>query len=161
MTKANPQRRELSKVVAANLRELRARRNLTQDQVARAVGCHESAVSRWESGTRLPPCTDIIELADLFGVSCDELLGRREQPVLAGAALVDQALLDRLSDSESTEDFDRKVEAAADHAVWIPVEEGAVLVPVAEAMRRARDVAAKFPDSRFRDRLFRPGSARA
>ena len=90
--RATSQRRELALVVAARLRELRARRNLTQDEVAKAVGCHESAVSRWESGSRLPPCTDILALARLYRVSCDELLGRREQPAMSGSALIDIAL---------------------------------------------------------------------
>lgn len=157
MPRTQPQRKELAKVVAGKLRELRARRNLTQDQVARAVGCHESAVSRWESGSRLPPCTDILALAELYNVSSDELLGRREQPTMQSAALIDQRLLDRLATCETTEEFDRTVAEAAEHAVWLPIEDGSVVVPVAEAMRRAREVADRFPDSRFADRLFRPG----
>ncbi|MBK8980582.1 MAG: helix-turn-helix transcriptional regulator [Planctomycetes bacterium] len=157
MPKSHPQRRELAHIVASRLRELRARRNLTQDQVARAVGCHESAVSRWESGSRLPPCTDVLALARLYEVSCDELLGRREQPVMSNSALVDQALLDRLASARDVAEFDRMVEAASEHAAWFPLEEGSMIVPVADAMKRARDVADRFPDSRFRDRLFRPG----
>lgn len=154
--RATSQRRELALIVAAHLRELRARRNLTQDEVAKAVGCHESAVSRWESGSRLPPCTDILALAKLYGVSCDELLGRREQPVMAGSALIDIALLDRLGKAESAEEFDRICEENPGHTIWLPVEDGASLVPVAAAMRLAREVADRFPDSRCADSLFRP-----
>jgi transcriptional regulator with XRE-family HTH domain len=150
------ERRELSAVLAARLRELRARRNLTQDQVAEAIGCHESAVSRWESGSRLPPCTDVLALAELYGVSVDDLLGRREQPALPNSALVDIALLDRLATARTTEEFDAMVEARADQAAWLPVPDGALLVPVADAMRRARQVTDRFPDSRYADRLFRP-----
>ena len=149
-------RRELSAILAARLRELRARRDLTQDQVAAAIGCHESAVSRWESGSRLPPCTDVLALAELYGVSCDELLGRREQPAISNSALVDQQLLDRLAGSESAEEFDRLVAQRSEQAAWLPVPEGAVLVSVPEAMRRARAVADRYPESRFADRLFRP-----
>ena len=38
------------------------------------------------------------------------------------------------------------------------LEDGAVVVSVAEAMRRTKEIANRFPDSRFRDRLFRPGA---
>jgi hypothetical protein len=48
--------------------------------------------------------------------------------------------------------------ANEEQAVWLPVPEGSVLVPVAEAMRRARRVADKHKDSKFVDRLFRPRS---
>lgn len=157
MPRTQPQRRELSRIVADKLRELRARSNLTQDQVSRAVGCHESAVSRWESGSRLPPCTDILALAQLYRVSTDELLGRREQPTMPSAALIDQRLLDRLSLCETTEEFDAVVADTAEHAVWLPIEDGSVVVPVGDAMRRAREIADRFPDSRYADRLFRPG----
>ena len=43
-----------------------------------------------------------------------------------------------------------------EQTVWLPVPEGAVLVPVAEAMRRARKVADKHKGSRYVDRMFRP-----
>ncbi|HIE71495.1 MAG TPA: XRE family transcriptional regulator, partial [Planctomycetes bacterium] len=65
--------------MATRLRELRARRGLTQDHVAKRLGCHESAVSRWESGSRFPTGEDLVALADLFDVSTDDLLGRSRQ----------------------------------------------------------------------------------
>lgn len=152
----DPDRRALAQTLAQHIRELRAKHDLTQDEVARRIGCHESAVSRWEAASRLPPCTDVLALAQLFGVSIDSLLGRKEQPVPPAVAMLDQALLDRLAEAETTEEFDAIVDERRDQAAWLPVPDGAVLVPVDEAMRRARDVADRFPDSRFADRLFRP-----
>lgn len=142
--------------LAARLRELRARRGYTQDHVAKRLGCHESAVSRWESGSRFPTGEDLVALADLFEVSTDDLLGRSKQFVSAGAALVDMRLLTRLAAVETTADFDKEVAAHEGQAIWLPVPEGAVLVPVAEAMRWTRKVADKHRDSKFADRLFRP-----
>lgn len=141
---------------AARLRELRARHGWTQEQVARQLGCHESAVSRWEGGSRFPTGVDLIALADLFGVSADDLLGRGRQHARAGAALVDMQLLQRLASAASTEEFERLVRANQDQAVWLPVPDGAVLMPVTEAMRLAREVAERFSDSSLVDRLFRP-----
>lgn len=144
--------------LAARLRELRARRGYTQDHVAKRLGCHESAVSRWESGSRFPTGEDLVALADLFEVSTDDLLGRTKQYVGAGAALVDMKLLTRLAAADSAAEFDKEVAAHEGQAIWLPVPEGAVLVPVAEAMRWTRKVADKHRDSKFADRLFRPRS---
>lgn len=151
-----PVPRPLAIHLASRLRELRARRGLTQDQVAKRLGCHESAVSRWESGTRFPTGEDLVALADLFEVSTDDLLGRLKQYASPGAALVDMRLLEKLAASESTVEFDRVIVENDEQAVWLPVPEGAVLMPVAEAMRWARKVADKHKASQFVDRLFRP-----
>lgn len=151
-----PISRPLATHLAARLRELRARRGLTQDQVARRLGCHESAVSRWESGSRFPTGEDLVSLADLFEVSTDELLGRLRLHAAPGSALVDMRLLEQLAAAESTTEFDSIIAAHEDQAVWLPVPDGAVLMPVAEAMRWARKVADKHKASRFADRLFRP-----
>jgi transcriptional regulator with XRE-family HTH domain len=142
--------------LASRLRELRARRGLTQDQVAKRLGCHESAVSRWESGTRFPTGEDLVSLADLFEVSTDDLLGRLKQYASPGAALVDMRLLEKLAAANTTVEFDRIIVENDEQAVWLPVPEGAVLMPVAEAMRWARKVAEKHKASQFVDRLFRP-----
>lgn len=144
-------------ILAGRLRELRARFGLTQEQIARTLGCHESAVSRWESGSRFPTGEDLVALSDLFRVSVDYLLGKQSQYAAPGTALLDQDLLDKLEAAVTTADFDRLIAEHAGHAVWLPVPEGSVLVPVAEAMRRARKVADKQQGSSYADRLFRPG----
>ncbi|MBM4062031.1 MAG: helix-turn-helix transcriptional regulator [Planctomycetes bacterium] len=151
-----PVPRPLASHLSLRLRELRARRGLTQDQVARHLGCHESAVSRWESGSRFPTGEDLVKLADLFEVSTDDLLGRMRQYAAQGSALVDMRLLEKLRDAATTEEFDRLVEANEDQTIWLPVPDGAVLMKVTEAMALARKVAEKHKHSRFGDRLFRP-----
>lgn len=150
--------RQLAMHLAARLRELRARRGFTQDHVAKRLGCHESAVSRWESGSRFPTGEDLVALADLFEVSTDDLLGRVKQFAAAGSALVDMRLLERLAAASTADEFDRLVTGNEDQAIWLPVPEGAVIIPVAEAMRLTRKVAEKHKTSRFADRLFRPRS---
>ena len=150
------QHRPLAQHLAQRLRELRARHGLTQDRVAKELGVHESAVSRWESGTRFPTGEDLVMLSDLFRVSIDYLLGKERQYAAPGNALVDQVLLDRLEAAATTEEFDRLIAAHEEQAIWLPVPEGSVLVPVGEAMRRARRVADKHRQSRYVDRLFRP-----
>ncbi len=148
--------RPLATHLSVRLRELRARRGFTQDYVAKRLGCHESAVSRWESGSRFPTGEDLVALADLFQVSTDDLLGRTRQYAPPGSALVDMKLLERLAAVDSTAEFDRLIADADEQAVWLPVPEGAVMVPVPEAMRLARKVADKHKGSVHVDRLFRP-----
>lgn len=52
--------------VAANLRAARAARDLTQRQVAEAVGVTPADVSRWESGRVEPSAKYRYPLADFF-----------------------------------------------------------------------------------------------
>ena len=55
----------------------RKQRGLTQEDVARALGVTNKAVSKWESAQCCPDITLLPELADLFEVSVDKLLGRK------------------------------------------------------------------------------------
>lgn len=113
-------------------------------------------MSRWESGSRFPTGEDLVSLADLFEVSTDDLLGRLRQYTAPGSALVDMRLLEKLAAADSTAEFDQVIAEQDEQAVWLPVPDGAILMPVAEAMRWARKVADKHKGSTFVDRLFRP-----
>ena len=61
-----------------NIKEIRVRKNLTQLQVANALGVSSVVYSRYETGHRQPSVDALIRLADLFGVTVDYLLGRQE-----------------------------------------------------------------------------------
>lgn len=56
------------------LKELRLERNLTQTDVANALGVTTQAVSKWESQTSLPDIAMLIPIAEFHGVSVDYLL---------------------------------------------------------------------------------------
>lgn len=56
---------------------LRKQKNMTQESLAQALGVSNQAVSKWESGQCCPDISLLPELAALFAVSVDELLGRR------------------------------------------------------------------------------------
>lgn len=53
---------------------LRKQRNLTQDQLAEAMGVSAQAVSKWENDLSCPDITMLPNLADYFQVSIDSLL---------------------------------------------------------------------------------------
>ena len=61
-----------------NIKDIRMRRNLSQAQVAKALGVSSVVYSRYESGTRQPSIDIILQLADLLGVTVDYLLGRQD-----------------------------------------------------------------------------------
>ena len=58
--------------------ELRKEKGLTQEQFGEKVGVTNKTVSRWETGTYLPPADVLLNMSELFGVSINELLsGKR------------------------------------------------------------------------------------
>lgn len=58
-----------------NIKKYRKYMDLTQEQLAEAVGVTVGTVSKWENGNCLPDLTMIMELADFFEVSMDVLTG--------------------------------------------------------------------------------------
>lgn len=52
---------------------------MTQEEVAAQIGCTVKTYRSWEKGNELPSTNYLIELADLYNVDCDYLLGRIEQ----------------------------------------------------------------------------------
>ena len=64
----------------ALLRELRAEKNMTQEQLAETLGVTNRSVSRWENGNNMPDLDILIELARFYGVGVDEILdGKRKE----------------------------------------------------------------------------------
>lgn len=64
-----------------NLKKLRKEKGLLQDDVAKALGLTRPAYSHYETGRRVPDAAMLEKLADLFGVTTDDILGRNSQPV--------------------------------------------------------------------------------
>ena len=61
--------------LSENIRSLRKEHKLTQEQLADALGVTVGAVYKWETGLSMPEIRLLMELADLFEVSVDSLLG--------------------------------------------------------------------------------------
>lgn len=66
--------------IGDSFKRFRQERGFTQQQVAEALGIQKSAYQRYEHGRVIPAATLIINLADLFDVSADYLLGRTDNP---------------------------------------------------------------------------------
>ncbi len=56
-----------------NLANLRKLKNMTQEAVAEGVGVSRQAVAKWEAGETIPDLDKCRLLAELFGVSLDDL----------------------------------------------------------------------------------------
>ena len=59
----------------ANISKLRKAHSMTQEQLAEALGVTFASVSKWERGVATPELNLITEMADLFEVSIDALIG--------------------------------------------------------------------------------------
>ena len=54
---------------------LRKDSGMSQDALAEKLGVSRQAVSKWELGTAMPETKNIVQLAEIFGVTTDYLLG--------------------------------------------------------------------------------------
>ncbi len=57
------------------IKRLRKERNLTQEELAEQLNISAPAVSKWENGTSMPDISQVVPLANLFGVPTDVLFG--------------------------------------------------------------------------------------
>lgn len=71
---------ELKLTVAKNIMEHRKRLNMTQLQLAEKLNYSDKAVSKWERAEALPDVYVMRELADIFGISMDQLIGSSPLP---------------------------------------------------------------------------------
>ena len=66
------------KIFADKIRSLRISKNMTQGQLAQLINSNNKTVNGWERGIRVPSIDVIWQLADVFGVTVDELIGRSD-----------------------------------------------------------------------------------
>lgn len=64
--------------IGHNILMLRKLQNITQEKLAAEMGVSIAAVSKWETGNSMPDIVMLCALADFFGVTTDELLGRNK-----------------------------------------------------------------------------------
>lgn len=64
------------------LKELRERNKLSQVELAKILKVSSAAISNWEKERRQPDLEMVITIADYFGVTVDEVIGRtvKERP---------------------------------------------------------------------------------
>ncbi|MBQ7594754.1 MAG: helix-turn-helix domain-containing protein [Synergistaceae bacterium] len=70
--------------LASNIRIQRKRAGLTQIELAEKLGVSIATLRRWEAGETAPTGTRIIELANLLGISPDDIIAGEESSGAAG-----------------------------------------------------------------------------
>lgn len=67
------------KNIGLKISELRKNNNMTQMEIADKMNISFQAVSNWERGNSMPDISKLPELAQLFGVTIDEILGEKSE----------------------------------------------------------------------------------
>lgn len=62
--------------IGDRIAELRKAKGMTQEELSATIGVSAQTVSKWENGVNMPDIMLLPVLADIFGVTTDELLGR-------------------------------------------------------------------------------------
>ena len=62
-------------MIAERIKELREEKAWTQTELAKILGVTRSCVNAWEMGISVPSTQYVVELASLFHISTDFLLG--------------------------------------------------------------------------------------
>ncbi len=81
---------DMSKM-GAFLQALRKEQGLTQEQLGEKLHISSKTISRWETGTYMPPVEMLLALSELYGVSMNELV--------AGARLTPEELPEKAEEN--------------------------------------------------------------
>lgn len=65
---------ELKQTIANNLTELRTQAKLTQLQLAEMLNYSDKAVSKWERGEAIPDLRVLIQLAEIYHITVDDII---------------------------------------------------------------------------------------
>lgn len=75
------------------IKELRSERNMTQVRLSTELGVAQETISAYESGKHYPSVQSLLKMSELFGASCDYILGvsNIRKPVKEGLLPNDEA----------------------------------------------------------------------
>ena len=76
-------------MVAERIKSLREQQNKTQAELAKILGITRSSVNAWEMGISVPSTQYVVELANIFEVSTDYILGVTNTATVSVAGLTD------------------------------------------------------------------------
>ena len=88
-------------LVAKNLSNYRKINNLTQLDLAEKLNYSDKAISKWERGESLPDLYTLQKIAELYGITLNELCAEKQEPIkpkkakkVTGIEIVEQAIED-------------------------------------------------------------------
>lgn len=68
----------MKNLFGSNLKNLRKENGLSQSAIAKRIGVTQQCVSEWEKGNMEPTLSNLWQLADLFNLPIDALVGRTD-----------------------------------------------------------------------------------
>ena len=74
-------------MIAEKVKKLREQKGLSQAELARLLGITRSSVNAWEMGISVPSTQYIVDLAGVFDISTDYLLGVDSSSTISVAGL--------------------------------------------------------------------------
>ncbi|MGM9592263.1 MAG: helix-turn-helix domain-containing protein [Oscillospiraceae bacterium] len=80
-------------MIAEKVKKLREQKGLSQAELARQLGITRSSVNAWEMGISVPSTQYIVDLAGVFEISTDYLLGVDSSSTISVAGLTDSDIL--------------------------------------------------------------------
>ncbi len=80
-------------MIAEKVKKLREQKGLSQAELARLLGITRSSVNAWEMGISVPSTQYIVDLAGVFDISTDYLLGVDSSSTISVAGLTDSDIL--------------------------------------------------------------------
>lgn len=80
--------------IADKLKELLEEKSVTPYRVAKEIGVSQTTIKNWVTGYTAPKERHIKALADYFGITTDELLGKEKQPTDGELSGVRKDLMD-------------------------------------------------------------------
>ncbi len=107
----------------------RKRLNMTQDQLAEKLGITAQAVSKWENDLSCPDISTLPALAEIFGITIDELLGREAPQKVYVSQVVQEDLEEEDPDEEDGWVFqwDGGRRSSLGFALWVVLLGGLLL----------------------------------
>ena len=66
--------------IGENIKNLRKRKEITQEELAEYLGISFQSISKWERGDGFPDITMLPDIADFFNISIDDLIGAERMP---------------------------------------------------------------------------------
>ena len=71
---------KLKQRIGANIAAFRRESGMTQAELAEKLNYTDKAVSKWERGESVPDMMTLVQVAELFSVSLDQLTGFHPSP---------------------------------------------------------------------------------
>lgn len=68
--------KKIDNYLASNIKFLRAKKNITQRQLAEFCDKSDVAIFYWENGSREPNAMDLVKICNFFGTTVDDLLNK-------------------------------------------------------------------------------------